>query len=59
MIAIDIAPLVTASCTIIYYRVNLSLVWDVQLKIRPPVNFVADRRTLIERLEDWLDIKLT
>lgn len=59
MIAIAIAPLITASCTVIYYRANLCLVWDVQLKIRPPVNFVADHRTFIERLEDWLDFKLT
>jgi len=54
MLAVAMAPFFTAGATVMYFRRNLSLVWDVQMTIRPPPNFMPDRRTFKEKIEDFL-----
>lgn len=54
MLAVALAPFFTAGATAMYMRRNLEAVWDVQMVIRPPFNFVPDRRTFKEKIEDFL-----
>ena len=53
-LGIAFAPFFSASLTVMYYRRYLVAVWDVQLKMRPPVNFLVDKRSMFQKLEDYI-----
>lgn len=54
MLGVALAPIFTACVSAIYIRRNLHAVWDVQLTIRPPINFIPDPRTLKQKFEDFV-----
>ena len=41
LLTVNLAPLITATLTLMYYRRVLTTILDVNLVIRPPLNFIA------------------
>ena len=54
-IALPLGLALTTVATLLYMRSKLSLVWDVQLKIRPPQYFDPQRDlSVCEQAAEWI-----